>query len=145
MEAHTSQRFKILLSWYLLYYTYGLLPIITGLDKYFDFLADWHIYLNPIIPQVLQITPGTFMHVIGIIEIIMALIVFIIPKIGGWLITIWLLIISINLITMGSHTHQGYTHIMTHYDIALYDIVMAAGSYVLALLSKNYDYQCLKD
>lgn len=132
---------NILRSWYLLYFTYGLLPIITGIDKYFDFLADWHIYLNPIIPQVFQISPETFMHVIGIVEIIMGIIIFLRPIVGGYIMTVWLLIISINLIAMGSHTHEGYAHIMTHYDIALRDIVMAIGAYVFVLLSKELYFE----
>jgi len=68
----------VLFAWYLLYFTYGFLPIITGMDKYFDLIADWSIYLNPIIPHILKITPQNFMYFIGISEIIMGLIVFII-------------------------------------------------------------------
>lgn len=132
-----NKKSNIVIAWYLLYYTYGLLPIITGLDKFFDFLADWYIYLNPAIPKLLNLTPEFFMYGIGIIEIIMGLIVFIRPVIGGYLITAWLLIICINLISMGTHTHEGYAHIMWHYDIVVRDIVMAIGAYVLVLLSKE--------
>ncbi len=28
-------------AWHLLYYTYGLLPIIAGLDKYFHYIVNW--------------------------------------------------------------------------------------------------------
>lgn len=132
-----NKKSNSLIAWYLLYYTYGLLPIITGLDKFFDFLADWYIYLNPAIPKLLNLTPEFFMYSIGIIEIIMGLVVFIRPVIGGHLITAWLLIICINLISMGTHTHEGYAHIMWHYDIVVRDIVMAIGAYVLVLLSKE--------
>ncbi|MBI2775195.1 hypothetical protein HYX58_04285 [Candidatus Dependentiae bacterium] len=132
-----NKRSNIIRAWYLLYYTYGFLPIITGLDKYFDFLADWYIYLNLAIPRLLNITPEAFMHTIGVIEIIMGLVVFIRPRIGGYIIAAWLLIICINLISMGSHTHEGYDHIMRHYDVVVRDIVMAVGAYVLVLLSKE--------
>ncbi len=132
-----TKKSNSLRAWHLLYYTYGFLPIITGLDKYFDFLADWYIYLNPAIPQLLNLTPEIFMYIIGIIEIIIGLIVFIRPVIGGYLITAWLLIICINLISMGTHTHEGYAHVMRHYDIVVRDIVIAIGAYVLVLLSKE--------
>ncbi len=128
---------NVIRAWYLLYYTYGLLPIITGLDKYFDFLADWYIYLNPAIPKILNKTPESFMYSIGVTEIIMGLLVFIKPRIGGYIIVIWLLLICINLISMGTHTHEEYAHVMRHYDIVVRDIVMAVGAYVLVLLSKE--------
>lgn len=132
-----SEKSNVIRAWYLLYYTYGLLPIITGIDKYFDFIADWYIYLNPAIPKFLNLTPEVFMYSIGIIEIIMGLVVFISPVIGGYLITAWLLIICINLISMGTHSHEEYAHMMRHYDIVVRDIVMAVGAYVLVLLSKE--------
>lgn len=126
---------NIEIAWLLLYYTYGFLPIIAGLDKYFHYLADWSIYLNDAIPHILGITPENFMIVIGLIEIIIGLLLFFKPRLGGYIVCTWLLAISINLITMGVHAHHGY--IMTHYDIALRDIALAIGSYVLALLSKE--------
>lgn len=132
---------KLLIAYRLLYVTYGVFPIITGLDKYFDYLADWHIYLNTAIPLTLNMSPKLFMHGMGIIEILTGLLVFWKPKIGGYIITLLLVGISINLISMGSHSHQGYDHVMTHYDIALRDLVMAIGAYALALISQalNHD------
>ncbi|HEX2977556.1 MAG TPA: hypothetical protein VHO47_00325 [Candidatus Babeliales bacterium] len=125
------------MAWYLLYYTYGFLPIITGLDKYFDLLGDWYIYLNLAISEFLNLTPVTFMYSVGAIEIIMGLLVFIRPRIGGYIIAVWLLAICINLISMGSHAHERYGYIMRHYDIVIRDIVIAIGAYVLVLLSKE--------
>ena len=124
------------LAWNLLYYTYGFLPIIAGIDKYFHYLADWTIYLNDAIPHMLGIAPEHFMLTIGAIEIAAGLLVFLKPKLGGYVVCIWLLGISINLITMGTHTHHGYINSMTHYDIALRDIALAIGAYVFVLLSK---------
>lgn len=127
-------RTKLLLAYRLLYITYGLFPIITGIDKFFDYLTDWHIYLNLAIPSYLNVSPTVFMHSMGVIEILTGLLVFWKPNIGGYIIAIILVGISINLITMGSHTHEGYAHVMTHYDIALRDLVMAIGAYALVLI-----------
>lgn len=129
------KRNNILLAWRLLYFTYGLIPIIVGLDKYFDLFADWSIYLNPHIPAFFNMSTVTFMHIIGVIEVLAGLLVFFRPIVGGYIVSIWLWAIVINLISMGTHTHEGYAHVMTHYDIALRDIAMAIGAYVLVLLS----------
>lgn len=134
MEKTQSQT---LLAWRLLYYTYGFLPIIVGLDKYFHRLADWSIYLNHSIPLFLHVTPERFMHITGVIEIIAGLLVFIRPEIGGCVVSAWLMGIVINLISMGTHSHEGYEQVMVHYDIALRDIALAIGAYVLVLLSKE--------
>ncbi|MEX0940850.1 MAG: hypothetical protein WDZ41_05815 [Candidatus Babeliales bacterium] len=130
-----DKRTNVLISWYLLYFTYGFIPIIAGLDKYFYFLADWSMYLNHAIPEFLGIQPHNFMLGVGIIEIFAGLLVFFKPKIGGLVVCIWLILISINLVSMGTHTHNG--HAMVHYDVAVRDIAMAIGAYVLMLLSKE--------
>lgn len=131
-----AKKSNLLLAWRFLYYTYGLVPIIAGLDKYFHYLADWTIYLNESIPPMLGTTTEHFMVVIGIIEIAVGILVFFKPRLGGYIVCIWLLAISINLITMGSHTHHGSSY-MTHYDVAFRDIALAIGAYVLVLLSKE--------
>lgn len=127
---------KILIAYRLLYITYGFMFIIAGLDKYFHYLVDWNIYLNHVIPMYLNLAPESFMYITGVIDITIGLLVFIKPHIGGYVAALWLFIISIAVISMGTHSHEGYAHIMTHYDVALRDLVLAVGAYVLALLSQ---------
>ena len=50
-------------------WTYGLVPLLAGLDKYFGLLADWESYIAPAIQSLLPVGPGTFMAVVGVIEI----------------------------------------------------------------------------
>jgi len=128
-----------LIAWNLLYYAYGILPIIAGLDKCFGYLADWNIYLNPDIPAVFNVHPAVFMHMISVAEIILGIIVLLKPRIGGYLAAAWLIGISINLISMGQHSHGNHEHTMGHYDIALRDIALAIGAYAFALISKDLD------
>lgn len=135
----TEKSLKVKIAWYLLYYTYAIFPIITGIDKFFNYLARWDIYLNHAIPTYLHMTPNAFMYVSGGIEVLFGLLVFIKPRIGGYVITGWLLAIIINLISMGTHSHPGFSHVMTHYDIALRDAVMVMGSAVFILLSYELD------
>lgn len=127
---------KILIAWRLLYVTYGLMFIIAGLDKYFHYLVDWNIYLNHAIPMYLNLSPEIFMYFTGVIDIAIGLLVFIKPQIGGYIAALWLIIISIAVISMGTHSHEGYVHVMTHYDIALRDLALAVGAYVITLLSQ---------
>lgn len=127
---------NILLSWRLLYYTYGFIPIIAGFDKFFHALADWSIYLNEHIPLSLGFFTEMFMQLTGIIEIAAGLFLFLKPRLGGYMVCTWLIAIAINLITMGQHSHNGSIS-MVHYDIALRDIGLAVGAYALVLLSKE--------
>ena len=53
----------------------GIGPIITGIDKYFNKLADWNMYLSPLAAKFLPVGATTFMHVVGVVEIIAGLIV----------------------------------------------------------------------
>src|SRR6476646_7261645 len=48
----------------------GLVPILAGLDKFSNLLTNWQMYLNPLAPKLLHIQPTTFMHMVGIVEIL---------------------------------------------------------------------------
>jgi hypothetical protein len=41
---------------------------IAGVDKYFNKLADWSMYLNPIATRIVPLSATTFMHIVGIVE-----------------------------------------------------------------------------
>lgn len=127
----------ILKAWWLLYFTFIIFTIIAGIDKFFNYLVDWSIYLNPLIPSYLNLKLETFMYIVGFIEILVGLLVAIKPKLGGYAIMALLIIISVNLISMQSHSHEGYAHIMTHYDVALHDIALFICAYVFVILSKK--------
>lgn len=113
-------------AWYLLYFTYGLLPIIAGLDKYFHFIVNWNMYLNPAIPELFHMSAITFMYIVGFIEIFAGLVVLARPVFGGYLVAAWLMVIVINLLSMGMY-----------FDIAIRDTAMAIGAYVLVLLTQE--------
>ena len=54
----------------LMRYTYGLVPIVAGIDKFTNILTDWKHYLAPSIVSALPFSASTFMCIVGIIEII---------------------------------------------------------------------------
>lgn len=108
----------------LLRYTYGLVPIVAGLDKFTNLLTDWKDYLAPSIANSLPFSASTFMAIVGIIEIIAGVIVLIRPRIGGFIVMAWLIAIALNLLISGRY-----------YDVAVRDLVMAIGAFSLATLS----------
>ncbi len=99
---------------------YGLVPIVAGLDKFANLLTDWEQYLPPALAQSPPISATTFMHVVGVIEIVAGLAVLTaFTRLGAYVVMAWLALISANLIAGG------------HLDIAVRDLVMAAGAYTL--------------
>jgi hypothetical protein len=89
-------------SWWVLRIGLGVGPIITGIDKYFNKLADWGMYLSPVATRVVPVSAVTFMHVVGVVEIAAGIIVLSRwTKFGSYLVTIWLLGIAANLLTTG--------------------------------------------
>src|SRR5262245_18663521 len=66
---------------------FAVLPILAGLDKFFDLLANWDKYLAPLVTNVV---PGhAFMLVVGVIEIVAGLIVAARPRIGAYVVMLW--------------------------------------------------------
>jgi hypothetical protein len=102
-------------------------PIIAGVDKYFNLLTDWSGYLAPVIPRWTGLAAGTFMMIVGAIEIIAGIVVAFRPGIGGYIVALWLWGIIINLLLI-----PGY------YDIALRDFGLSLGALALARLSHHF-------
>jgi uncharacterized membrane protein YphA (DoxX/SURF4 family) len=119
----TSDRLGTALN--LLKYTYGLVPLVAGLDKFTHLLTDWNQYLAPVVTDLLPFQPDTFMYLVGVIEVLAGILVLIKPKIGSLVVGLWLVGIAINLLLTGQY-----------YDIAVRDAVMAIGAFSLHLLSK---------
>src|SRR5436309_7840562 len=108
-----------------LWLTYVLVPLLAGLDKFFNLLTDWPKYLSPWMAGVLPVPAPTFLHAVGIIEIAVGLLVLTRwTRLGAWIAMAWLALIAVNLVTMGL------------FDIAVRDLAMAVGAYTLARLAE---------
>ena len=108
-----------------LWLTYGLVPLLAGLDKFFNLLADWPGYVSPLVANLLPVSAHTFMYAVGIIEIAVGLMVLTRwTRLGAWIAAAWLVLIALNLVTMGL------------FDIAVRDLAMAVGAYTLARLAE---------
>ncbi len=110
----------------ILKFTYGLIPIVAGADKFTNLLTNWAHYLSPALKSALPISDHIFMSIVGVIEIIAGILVFINPQKGGLLVSAWLVLIALNLITGGNY-----------YDVAVRDLAMAIGAFSLSKLSQK--------
>ena len=118
---------NLLLAYRLLYFAYALLPIAAGIDKFFFNIGAWDVYINKAIPTYLNMSMLSFLHYFGVTEIIVGLIVLWAPSIGGLLVTLGLLLLAFNVLSTGHH-----------WDVAVRDIVLTAGSISLVLLSQEF-------
>jgi uncharacterized membrane protein YphA (DoxX/SURF4 family) len=103
-------------------------PIAFGLDKFFNVLVDWPIYLAPWINDIAPGSGQEFMYVVGAIEIVAGISVALKPRYGAYVVAAWLGGIVINLLTL-----SGY------YDVALRDFGLMLGALTLARLGSVYD------
>lgn len=107
----------------ILKYTFGLVPIVAGLDKFTNILTDWTQYLSDGLADMLPFEPSVFMMIIGVIEIVAGILVFTKTKFGAYLVSVWLVLIALTLLFSG-----------TYLDVAVRDIVMAIAAFSLAKL-----------
>ena len=105
---------------------YGVVPIVAGLDKFLNLLTNWEQYLSPTIVRLLPVSPSTFMHVVGVIEIAAGIVVLAgFTTLGAYLVSVWLTLIALSLIQSGQYL-----------DVAVRDLVMAVGAYSLGVLNE---------
>jgi uncharacterized membrane protein YphA (DoxX/SURF4 family) len=113
-------------AWWALRIGLGLGPFLAGLDKFFNILADWGMYLSPLAERFLPVSAPVFMRVVGVIEMGVGVLILIgQARIGGYLAMGWLLAIAVNLVTTGMF-----------YDLAVRDVEIAIGAYALARLTE---------
>jgi len=110
----------------ILKYTFGLVPIVAGLDKFTNILTNWSQYISEDLVGMLPFEPSTFMMLVGIIEIVAGILVLTKTKIGASVVSAWLAVIALTLIFS-----------WTYVDVAVRDIVMAIAAFCLAKLSEN--------
>lgn len=109
----------------LLKFTFGIIPIVAGLDKFTNLLTHWEQYVNPALAELLPFSSSTFMMIVGIIEIIAGILVLKKTEIGGYIVAAWLTAIALSLLI-------GFNHV----DVAVRDLVMAIAAFSMARLSK---------
>jgi uncharacterized membrane protein YphA (DoxX/SURF4 family) len=115
-------------AFWLLRIAFTAAPILFGLDKFFDVLVDWEIYLAPWINDIVPGSATDAMYAVGVIEIVAGLAVALKPRYGAYLVAAWLAGIIVNLLTV-----SGY------YDIALRDFGLMLAALTLGRVASRYD------
>jgi uncharacterized membrane protein HdeD (DUF308 family) len=75
--------------------------------------------------SLLPFSGATFMMIVGVIEIVAGILVFVNPKIGGYVVAAWLTSIALTLLI-------GFNYV----DVAVRDLVMALTAFSMARLTK---------
>jgi uncharacterized membrane protein YphA (DoxX/SURF4 family) len=113
-------------SWWALRIGLGVAPFLAGLDKFFNLLTNWRVYLNPLALRVVPLAPETFLHAIGVVEMIVGLAILTRwTRLGAYLASLWLVCIALNLVAMGAF-----------FDIAVRDVLLALAAFTLARLTE---------
>lgn len=121
-DAHTGPAYQ---AYRILHIGFIVAPVVAGLDKFVGLLTDWEQYLAPFLADF--VGAGTFMAIVGVIEIIAGIGVAVKPRIFAYVVSAWLVGIIINLLLI-----PGF------YDIALRDLGLALGALALGRLSETY-------
>jgi len=97
----------------------GVGPFLAGLDKFFNLLTNWQMYLSPTVERMLPVSGETFMHAVGIIEMLVGLAILTRwTRIGAYVAMAWLIAIAM------------------FFDLAVRDIEIAIGAFTLARLTE---------
>ena len=110
----------------LLKLTFGIVPIVAGLDKFTNILTNWEQYVHPGIGSMLPFSASVFMMIVGVIEIVAGIIVLKKTEIGGYIVAAWLILIALTLLAS-----------FKFLDVAVRDIVMAIAAFSMARIAKS--------
>jgi hypothetical protein len=111
----------------ILHWGFVALPTIAGIDKFTHLLANWDQYLAPAIAKHLPFSAHVFMLLVGVVELVAALMVAVVPRVGAYVVAAWLAGIITNLVIAGGSL-----------DIALRDFGLLLGALALGQLSAVY-------
>lgn len=113
-------------AWWALRIGLGVGPFLAGLDKYFNLLTNWTAYISPLAVKTLPFSGQTFMHIVGVIEMIVGLAILTKwTRVGSYVASTWLLAIAINLASTGMF-----------FDVAVRDVEIALAAFVLARMTE---------
>jgi hypothetical protein len=109
-------------------FAFVMLPIIAGVDKFFDVIANWDQYLSGPIASGVGITVHQFMMLFGAIEVVIGFGIAVFPRAFSYVFAGWMFIVSANLILLG-----GY------YEMVLLNLGLMCAAVALAQLSEVFN------
>jgi len=112
--------------WWLLRVGLGAGAFLAGLDKFFEVLATWSMYLSPLAERLLPVSPEVFLRAVGIVEMAVGIAVLTRwPRLGAYALAAWLVGIAVNL-AFAAH----------FWDLVVRDLEVAFSAYALARLTE---------
>jgi uncharacterized membrane protein YphA (DoxX/SURF4 family) len=125
-RRHNVNIERLTTPWWALRLALGAAAFLAGLDKFFNLLADWPGYLSPMAAHLLPISASSFMHIVGIVEMLVGAVILAgYTQLGGYVAAVWLLCIAVQLVTTGRY-----------FDVAVRDVAMAIAAFTLARLTE---------
>lgn len=116
---------RLNIAWWALRLGLAAEQIAAGVDKFFNKITDWTMYLSPLATKTIPVEPAHFMRAIGVVEILIGICLLTrFTRWGGYILSLWLLGIVINLLSTG-----------VFYDLAIRDFEVAIAAFALAQLS----------
>jgi hypothetical protein len=116
---------RLTVPWVALRLGIGLTATLAGLDKFFNLLADWGMYVSPLALQLLPFSTGTFLGIVGIVELAVGVVILTgWTRLGAYVASAWLILVAMNLALAG------------YFDVAVRDVLMAIGAFTLARLTE---------
>ena len=113
-------------AWWALRIGLGLGPFLAGLDKFFNLLTNWEMYLSPWAQRWLPVSPTLFMRTVGVVEMVVGLMVLTRwTRIGSFVAMVWLILIAGNLASTGMF-----------FDLAVRDLEIAIAAFTLGKLTE---------
>lgn len=122
-NINLSQSIKPTLN--LLKLTFGIVPIVAGLDKFTNLLTNWEQYIHPGFASMLPFSASVLMMIVGVIEIIAGIIVLKKTETGCYIVAAWLTLIALTLLA-------GFKFV----DVAVRDLVIAIAAFSTARIAK---------
>jgi uncharacterized membrane protein YphA (DoxX/SURF4 family) len=104
----------------------GLMALLAGIDKFFNLLTSWTMYVSPLAEQLLPVTPAVLMQAVGLVEVAVGVAILTAwTRVGAYVAAIWLTVVALNLVSTGMF-----------YDLAVRDLILALSAYTLARLTE---------
>jgi uncharacterized membrane protein YphA (DoxX/SURF4 family) len=90
--------------------------IVAGLDEFFNWLINWQMYLHALALKLLHIQPRTFMHIVGVVEIVLGIVVLTrYTRYAAYVVMVWLWCIALYIaLDRFSHWHSSLFCRMGH-------------------------------
>ena len=117
MDQRSRAAFQILR------FGFSVAPILFGIDKFFNLMTDWTNYLPGFVTD--AVSGDVVMAVVGVIEIIAGIGVWLRPKLFAPVVAVWLGVIIVSLVLTGDY-----------WDVALRDFGLLLGAVALSNLAR---------